>query len=237
VSRRFELDDDKVMVVHDDGRVRPSPLPEGIDPQTFRNALAAVDVLYRRDGAMPTIEETYKSWSKISRKTYSKIWATSEFRDALSLRGIDMDPSAGLSPEQGMALLLLSDPTDRRSTSVKLRQLGISMPKYQAWMRQPLFAQTLRERSEQNLGDSVATALNRLVGNVEAGDQRAIEKLLEISGRYNPAAIEQANARQVILAVVEIVLKHVHDAETKKAIMADLSDTMTIVTHETKMVE
>lgn len=237
MARSFELSDDSVMVVHDDGRVRPSPLPEGVDPVVFRDALATVDMLYRREGVFPSVEEAFKLWPKITKKTYSRIYATSEFRDALSLRGISMDKDAGLSPEQSMALLLLSDPTDRRTTATKLRQLGISMPKYQAWMRQPLFAQSLRSRSEQNLGDSIPTALNRLAGNVEAGDQRAIEKLLEITGRYNPASAELANARQVILTLIEIILKHVQDTDTKRAIMTELKDTGILVAQETRMLE
>lgn len=226
MSRAFDLDDDSVLVVHDDGRVRRSPVPSGVEPHTFRNALAAVDVLYRREGVFPTIDEVYKSWPKITKKTYSKIFATSEFKQALELRGIDMQPSLGLSEEQSMAILLLSDPTDRRTTSTKLRQLGISMPKYQAWMRQPLFSQTLRQRAEQNIGDAIPVALNRLIGNAEAGDQRAIEKLLEVSGRHNPAQTEIANAREVVLRLVEIILSRVHDQPTRNAILQDLTATM-----------
>ena len=237
MARSFELSGDTVMVVHDDGRVRPSPLPDGVEPMTVRDILATVDILYRREGVFPTVEEAHKLWSKIPKKTYSLVFALPEFRDALSLRGIRMADDSGLSPEQSMALLLLSDPTDRRTTATKLKQLGISMARYQAWMRQPLFAQTLRTRSEQNLGDAIPIALNRLVGNVESGDQRAIEKLLEVTGRYNPASAELANARQVILTLIEIILKHVQDTETKRAIMSELKDTGILVAQETKMLE
>lgn len=226
MGRAFELEEGKMMVVHEDGRVRQSPLPVGIDPHTFRTALAAVDVLYRREGVFPNVEEVYKSWPSITRKTYSKIFALSEFKQALELRGIDMQPSLGLTEEQSMAILLLSDPTDRRTTATKLKQLGISMPKYQAWMRQPLFSQTLRQRAEQNIGDAIPVALNRLVGNAEAGDQRAIEKLLEVTGRYNPAQVELQNARLVVLRLVEIILARVTDQGMRNDIMNDLTATM-----------
>lgn len=228
MGRSFELGDGNVLVAHDDGRVRQSPLPVGIDPNTFRDALAAVDVLYRREGVFPKVEEVYKSWPKISKKTYSTLYSTSEFKQALELRGIDMEPNLGLTAEQSMAILKLSDPTDRRMTSTKLKELGISMPKYQAWMRQPLFASTLAQRSEQNLKDAIPVALNRLVGNAEAGDARAIEKVLEISGRYNPQQIELQNARQVILTIIEIVLKHVTDTTARRAIMEELNDVVTL---------
>ena len=223
--RSFELEDGEVVVIHEDGRVRRSPVPDGFDRETFRNALAAVDVLYRREGVMPSVEEVYKSWTKISKKTYSRAFATSEFRQALELRGIFMEPNAGLTEEQAIAILHLSNP-DGKSLQTKLKQLGISMPKYQAWMRSALFSSTLRQRSEQNLGDSIPTALNALVANADRGDQRAIEKLLEISGRYNPAQIEAENARQVVLVMVEAVLKHVSNKEEKAAILSEVEGAM-----------
>lgn len=223
--RSFELEDGEVAVIHEDGRVRKSPLPSGVDRETFRNILAAVDILYRREGVFPTIEDAHKSWPKITKKTYSKVYALSEFKQALELRGISMSPNSGLTEEQGLAILHLSNP-DGKTLQSKLKQLAISMPKYQAWMRQPLFAETLRQRSEQNLGDSVSTALNQLVANADRGDQRAIEKLLEISGRYNPAQIESENARQVVLVMVEAVLKHVTNKEEKSAILHEVESQM-----------
>lgn len=223
--RSFETEGGELVVVHEDGRVRRSPVPDGVDRETFRNALAAVDVLYRREGVMPTVEEVYESWPKISKSTYSKYYATSEFKQALDMRGIFMEPSSGLTEEQSIAILHLSN-LDGKPLHTKLKQLGISMPKYQAWMRSPLFSSTLRQRSEQNLGDSIPTALNALAANADRGDQRAIEKLLEISGRYNPAQIEAENARQVVLVMVEAVLKHVSNKEEKSAILHEVESAM-----------
>lgn len=221
----FATDEDDIVVIREDGRVRRSPVPEGFDKAVFRDILAAVDVLYRRNGVFPTLDETYKSWPKISKKTYSKAFATEEFKKALELRGISVEENPGLSPEQSRAILILANP-DGRTLQSKLKQIGISQPKYQAWMRQPIFAETLRLRSEQNLGDSIPVALNALVANADKGDQRAIEKLLEISGRYNPNQIEAQNAKQVVLVMVEAVLKHVSNVDEKKAILAEVENAM-----------
>lgn len=226
MTASFEVEGSDVLVVHEDGRVRPSPIPEGVDKKTFRDALATVDILYRRDGVFPTVDESHHFWDKIQKKTFSKIYAMPEFKAALSLRGIEMEPTNGLTPEQSMAILALANWSDRASTETKLKRLGVSMQRYHAWMRQPLFAQTLAHRAEQNLGDSVQIALNRLVEKADAGDMRAIEKTLEISGRYNPQQIELENARQVVLVVVEAVLKHVSDPDEKKAILAEVEKSM-----------
>lgn len=225
MSRSFETEDGEIVVIHEDGRVRRSPIPDGVSPDKFRSILAAVDTLYRRAGVFPTVEEVFKSWPSIPKKTYSQVFATSEFRQAVELRGISLKPDAGLTEEQSLAILHLSNP-DGKSVQSKLKQLGISMPKYQAWMRSDLFASTLRQRSEQNLGDSIPTALNQLVANADKGDQRAIEKLLEISGRYNPSQIEAENARQVVLVMVEAVLKHVSSKTEKDAILGEVESAM-----------
>lgn len=223
----FSLDDDdSVVVVQQDGRVKRSPVPEGFDPVVFRDILAAVNIAYTRLGYMPSIDEVYALWKNIPKKTYSKAWSTDEFAEALEIRGITASRDSGISPLQAMAIQLLSDPTDRRTLNTKLRQLGVSMPQYQNWMRQPLFAQTLTQRSEQNLGDAVHVAMNKLIGNADAGDQRAIEKVLEISGRYNPQQQEVNNARQVVLVLVEAVLKHVSSKDEKNAILAEVEAVM-----------
>lgn len=215
-------DDSEILVVRQDGRVQPSPVPVGFDPYVFRDILAAVNVFYLRNGYVPSVDEVSKSWDRIPKKTYSKAFATDELKVALELRGISLDPTNGISPEQSMAIQLLSDPTDHRALNTKLRQIGVSMPKYQNWMRQPLFAELLAQRSEQNLGDAVPIAMNRLVGKADSGDLRAIEKVLEISGRYNPQQQEINSARTVVLTIIEAVVKHVSSQTEKDAILAEL---------------
>lgn len=221
----FETENGDI-VVHVDGRVRRSPVPDGFDPVIFRDILAVVNIYWTRDGVFPTVDECFKQWPRIPKKTYSKAFATPELEKALELRGITIDKDLGLSPLQATALQLLSDPTDRRAMNTKLRQLGISMVTYQNWMRQPLFSKLFSQRSEQNLGDAVPIALNAIVANAASGDQRAAEKLLEISGRHNPAQQDRNSARDVILLVVEAVLKHVSSQQERTAILGEVEAAM-----------
>lgn len=193
------------LVIAKDGRVLRSPVPDGFAPAEFRHVVAGVDLLYRRTGSLPTINEVMASWEGFTKATVAKIWATPEFKQALSLRGIEFDVKQGLTAEQLYAIQILQDPTDRRTTKARLEEVGIPIGKYRAWMRNPVFARAMSEQAEQNLGDSVQVAINRLVANAEAGDQRAIEKVLEISGRWNPQQQEVQNARTVVLTVMEII--------------------------------
>lgn len=206
-ERDFEVEG-QTLIIKSDGRVMRAPVPPEMDPKMFRHITAAVDMLYRRDGVIPTADAVLKSWEGFPRKAVELAMGSEELKDALALRGIEWDSKRGLTSLQLNALLILQDFTDARSTSAKLKTIGVTMPQYRAWMRNPLFAQQMAKESEHNLADSVGMALNRLVGNAEAGDQRAIEKLLEISGRYNPQAQELQNAQQVLQIFLEALERH-----------------------------
>lgn len=219
----FETFEGGVIVRQADGRFQSAKTPEGFTDLAFRNAIAAYDTAYRTQGRLPSVDEVYKVFPKLPKVTYSTLLLTPEFKQALHYRGIELDSEAGLSLEQSMALLKLTDPTDRRSTSTKLKEMGIPMPKFQAWMKQPMFLASYRERSEKGLAEAIPMVLQRLVGNAEASDQRAIEKVLEITGRWNPAQQQVEDAKTVVLAVVEAVIKHVSDPDVRKEIMADIS--------------
>ena len=218
------IDLEESIIVRDpDGRFKPVQPPEGFTPLAFRNAVAAYDTAYRTLGKQPTVDEVHIIWPKIPKITYSMLFLTEEFRRALLYRGIEFNHETGLTIEQSMALLKLTDPTDRRMTNTKLKDLGIPMARYQAWMKQPLFIGSYKTQSEAGLKEAVPMVLTKLVGNAETGDQRAIEKVLEITGRWNPAAQQVDDARTVVLAIVESVIKHVQDAEIRKEIMADVA--------------
>lgn len=220
------------LVISTDGRVRRSPVPDSFSPSAFRHIVAAVDVLYRRNGMVPSPSDVVKEWGDLSLSTVRKALAAPEMKEALGLRGISLDDKAGLTAEQLYALTVLQDPTDRRTTKAKLEGIGVPMGRYRAWMRNPLFSSAMNSQAEQNLGDAVQMALNKLVSNAEAGDQRAIEKILEMTGRWNPQQQEVQNARTVVLSVMEAVQAEVKDPEVIRRITDRVRgkiDTLTIV--------
>jgi len=212
--------DGTLSVVNPDGRVIRQQIPKGINPVHFRHVLAAVDVYWNQNGRMPTPHEARNIWPNLSLKTFQTIFAAPEFSEALEKRGVTMDPGGGLTQLQMSALTILSNPADVRSTLAKLKDLGVTPGQYRSWMRNPLFASHLRERSEQNLGDAIPVALNRLVGNVESGDPRSIEFFLKMVGRYDPNAQEVENARVVVLTLVEAIQAEVADPGVRERILA-----------------
>lgn len=223
--------DGRELVIKKDGRVRRSPVPDDFSPTAFRHVVAAVDMLYRRNGRLPTIDEVTKEWEGFTRKTVQKAFAAPELREALSIRGIEMSFKAGLTPEQLYAITILQDFTDRRSTKTKLEEVGIPIAKYRAWMRNPAFAGAMTAQAEDNLGDSVQMALNRLIANAESGDMRAIEKLLEMTGRWNPQQQEVQNAKTIVLTFMEILQEELAgDVPRLRRIMDRVQAKMTALT-------
>ena len=219
----FIQGDGTLRVREQDGRYRPVPTPVGYSDHAFRNVVAATDTLFRLNGKFPSVSEVQKLWPKATAQTISGLFLTDEFKQAMEYRGVTADVDSGLSMEQQMVLLKLTDFTDRRSTTAKLKDMGVPMPRYQAWMKQPLFAEMYRQRTEDQFKDASTLALNKLMANMEMGDQRAVEKVLEITGRYNPANQQLEDVRTILVRIVEAIIRNVPDPEQRRAIMNDIS--------------
>lgn len=228
MTRAVEVEG-RELVITTDGRVERTPVPDGFSPSMFRHIVAGADLLYRRNGVMPTINDIVREWDGYTKASVSAAYNSPEFAAALSKRGIEVDPKKGLTSEQLYALTILQDPTDRRSTKAKLEAVGIPVAKYRAWMRNSVFSAAMNQQAEHNLGDAVQMALNRLVSNAEAGDNRAIEKILEISGRWNPQQQEVQNARTVVLTFMEVIQSEIHDKEVLSRIMSKVRDRMDVL--------
>jgi hypothetical protein len=197
--------------------------PEGFTDTAFRGTLAAFDTAYRRNGKIPSVGEIHELWPKLPKKTIGGVMSTLEFRAALNQRGIQWDPKDGLSMEQQTVLLKLSDPFDRRGLASKLKDLGVPMAKFQGWAKQPLFKELYEQHTKANYEEALPAIRQRLIGNAEAGDQRAIELVFAMTGEWNPNQQHLEDARTIVLKVVEAIIKHVKDVKTREAILSDVS--------------
>ena len=202
---------------------QPVNTPVGYTDKEFRTAVAGAYTFWRQNGKLPTAIDLNKLHPGITTKVYSGLMLSDEFKQALAYRGIEWVEEAGLSLEQQSVILMLQDFTDRRSIGVKLKEIGVPMARYQAWLRQPLFREAVNENAEMAIREAVAPALTALAGKAAAGEDRAIEKVLEISGRWNPNAQSVEDARQVVMSLVEAIIKYVKDEDVKRAIMSEVS--------------
>lgn len=204
-----------------EGFARVSP-PAGVGLIHFRNAVASVQTWWLSKGELPTVDELYKLWPRTPKEVYTKIFLSEEFVTALGYRGIQWGPDSGLSIEQQTALLMLADPTDRRSLRVKLKQLGIPGPTYQSWLRQPFFKAQLDKRTKDYYSDYLPEVRGALVGKAMDGDMQAINVVLAITGEWDPHAREVQNAREVVLKVMDAIVKNVQDVDLRRAILTDV---------------
>lgn len=212
------------VVVHTpQGDTKNIPTPKGFDTKTFKGVLAAYHTAYLQAGKLPSVDDVHSVWPKTTKKNISTLLGTLEFKNALAHRGIQFDPKDGLSMEQHTVLLKLSDPFDRRGISAKLRDLGVPIARFQAWQKQPLFKELLDQQTKSNYEEALPAIRQRLIGNAEAGDQRAIELVFAMTGEWNPQQQHLDDAKTIILKIVEAIIKHVKDRDTREAILADVS--------------
>ena len=219
----FEQFEGGVAVHLPDGSTKNIATPEGFTDTAFRGTLAAFHTAYLRNGHIPSVDDIHKLWPKLSKKIISGILGTLEFREALHHRGIQWDAKDGLSMEQQTVLLKLADPFDRRGLASKLKDLGVPMPRFQAWLKQPLYKELYNQHTKANYEEALPAIRQRLIGNAEAGDQRAIELVFAMTGEWNPQQQHLEDARTIVLKVVEAIIKHVKDVKTREAILSDVS--------------
>lgn len=219
----FEQFEGGVAVHLPNGDIKQIATPEGFTDTAFRGTLAAFHTAYLRNGHIPSVDDVHKLWPKLSKKVISGILGTLEFREALHHRGIQWDAKDGLSMEQQTVLLKLSDPFDRRGLASKLKDLGVPMPRFQAWLKQPLFSELYNQHTKANYEEALPAIRQRLIGNAEAGDQRAIELVFAMTGEWNPQQQHLEDARTIVLKVVEAIIRHVKDVKTREAILSDVS--------------
>lgn len=219
----YEIEEGRILVRSKKGEVRPVQTPEGFSDFAFRTTIAGIYTYFTANGRVPTVDDLYHEYPQFPRGTYAAIFLTSELKEALSYRGIAWDDEAGLSLEQHSALMVLSNPGDKRSLAAKLKTLGVPMARYQAWLRNPLFKQHLNKQTKDAYSDFLPTMRTALVGNAMDGDQRAIELVFAITGEYNPNAQGVQDARAVVMTVIESVIKHtINHPELRQSILADV---------------
>jgi hypothetical protein len=222
LSDDFQVVGNDIEVRARSGGFRRIPTPVGYTPLAFRNAIAGIQTWFLAKGSLPTVDDLYSLWPKIDKATYAGLMMTPELKVALEYRGVPWEIDSGLSIEQQTALLKLADPTDRRSLPTRLKELGISQPKYQSWLKQPLFRAMLNQRTKDLYADYLPEVRGALVGKAVGGDIQAIDRVLAITGEWDPAAREVQNAREVVLKVMDAVVKRVEDKDVRQAILADV---------------
>ena len=117
------------------------PTPKNVSPAVFRNVLAGATAAYSIGRKVPTVEEIRKyCTSQVA--SISKVISTPEFKEVMRIRGFPFDQVV-LSPEQIFAVGVITNPTNRKPLSIKLKSCCISYATYSTWLTLQHFAQSI----------------------------------------------------------------------------------------------
>lgn len=152
----------------------------------------------------------------------TSLLGTPKMLSALEDRGIPAgDVNTGLTGEQLYAIQVMVDPSGALTPWAKLKRLGITFAKWEGWLKQPAFARYYSELSEKIMSGSVPNALTRLNQLADSGDLKAIQLLLQLTGRIKPEQASVTDFARLVDVVLEAVQSNVsNDAEYAKVVSA-----------------
>lgn len=141
---------------------------------------------------------------------------------ALDARGIPFrqHSQTELTAEQRAAAVTISNFADTRTIADKLEQLGILPATYYAWLKDPQFSSLVQSLANENLEHIDPVAKIEFSKKVQQGDWNAIKYYLDATGAVGSNDVPQSE--QLLKAIVEIIQKHVKDADTILAIAQDI---------------
>lgn len=139
-----------------------------------------------------------------------------------------------LTPKQLEWIEVLLDPYTRKTLQARCRDFGITWQKHNAWMRNPLFADTLRQETNKLAADRRFEVLNGLINEAAAGNQNAAKLYLEWQGELkNEQTIHVTHEHKIMIhRIIDVLQEHV-EPEVLEAVADKLSAAIEMpVVHE-----
>lgn len=187
----------------------------------FERVLAAAIAADRR-GFFVEVQTVLDQDQGLTREEVELVWQTSKFQRSLQDRGIATTKNPNLTLRQETFLQTYLNPMNLKPPQIIAKQLKISIPELDGWMRQKHFAEAMSAKSEENLRKFLPMADQALGQLVQQGDMKAITFVNQMTGRFDPNARQSVDVVALLLAVQDIVLKHVRDPITKRNIAREL---------------
>lgn len=213
-------------------------VPDGIAPKTFRDVIANAFQGYVLGDDISV--EKMSARTGIAARTIADVYATEQFKQAMSTRGAVLEGNAtGLSAEQQFALEILTDISDKAGLGTKLKRAGITYSKYRAWMQNPAFAGVVK-RSAENVMQANEEGMIQLAGMAANGDMAAIKFMWEVNNKHNPQRQQNADMHVFMSSIMEIIYRTVKDPDILGDIareMKALGETSGIISHQPLEIE
>lgn len=178
-------------------------------------------VLLAQAGATVSLDGVKDLCPEVPVDVINRVFASNNYARALEMRGvIDEKSTVGLTEKQMLALNLITNFTDTRKLSMKLKSIGVSESEFNTWTRGHKRFKTIYRRLSENLFDDAQAAVNTTLVQkaVDGEDIRWTKLFNEMSGRWDPATRQQTDVRQVLQAVIEILTSTIKDPELLREI-------------------
>lgn len=190
-----------------------------IKPYEMSSVCGAVRTWYMGNKTIPTLEEL-DAICDISKVRIATVLKSDQFLMAMDETGIPFRKAKGLNGHQHFALMILTDPNDKRPFHERLKQIGVTSTMYRAWLKNPIFASFLTTFMNNALQDHETAAHLSLMNKVDRGDVRALELYYAMTGIYDPQSRQERDIQTVLTAVVEIIQRNVTD----QSVLANIAE-------------
>lgn len=152
---------------------------------------------------------------------------TKEFKDKAASIGLEESllntaqfigqKKGGLSAAQHAVISTLTYP-DGKTLAMKLKKHKIPWVTFQGWIKDPNFLKYLKLNAEQALEASEAFALIQLVQQIGTGNNKAIDTVLAMTGRWDPSNRKQVDAQKMVTLILQVLDEEITDPDLKDRI-------------------
>lgn len=138
-------------------------------------------------------------------------------RTRLIKKGVPTSPKEikdRLTPRQLDWITHLLDHSDRKSLSAKCKAFGITWQTHNAWMRNGLFRDTLRQETDRLSADRRFEVVQGLINEASAGNIQAAKVYLEWQGELkNEVNVNVTHEYKIVVhKIIDILATHVDPA-------------------------
>jgi hypothetical protein len=182
------------------------------DPMTpsEKEVLTYFEQCYMLSGTLPSRQKCLDAG--FAAKSYDIAIRKQAFHTALMNRGI-LDRSSlkiqdGLTREQLQVANILLDFRDKRSDTKKLAEANITTAKYNGWLKDPVFQNYIRTRSEQVINENQRDINDALLNRARSGDIGAIKYTNQMTGYFDPDKKDVTDVNMVLMSVLDILQRH-----------------------------
>jgi|TARA_R110001606_G_scaffold254575_1_gene402557 hypothetical protein len=191
------------------------------EQKLFETVLAAAIAADRR-GFFVEPQTVKDQTNDIELEDIELVWQTGKFQRSLEDRGIASTKNPNLTLRQETFLQAYLNPLNLKPPQTVAKQMKVSTVELDGWMRQKHFAEAMSAKSEENLRKYIPMADQALGQLVQQGDMKAITFVNQLTGRFDANAKSQVDIAAVLLAMQEIIQKHVRDPITRRNIAREL---------------